>query len=528
MSQLEPSTTIRLFSGIRLNNKYHDTIYFSSLSNQNSFFSNPTFILTNQSYQRVSIGKLRINLSYEQVSNCNYLSFQNSAFSDKWIYCFITDISYISNNVCEIIYEIDVLQTYMFDITIPPCFVEREISATDNMYEHLETETIEYGPIVGASIRESNDGTGALAHNYFEDYVAMVFLTNEEPGIGNVWNTITPGLQLSGVINGFYIYIFDISTAGNISHLYSVLENIQKGDGTSEDSNNSIIDIRLFPKDLIFTPASLGYLKSITIEIEKPTKIQNSYVPRNKKLLQYPYTYLTLTDGILTNDFNFEFFSSNKAYFTLTGVPGATNPSVVCSAGKYKTDATALSNPLYNMTIQDFPKLSYLYDTYQDYIKSGGFKKDLANGIISSGGLIASAFTGNVAGAVGGTMGLLNSINNFTVANSAASQAKGSTSADTLYATGKKQFYFITNQITEEYARIIDDYFDRYGYVCRRIKQPNISSRPSWNYTKTNGCNVYGNVPNIYLDKIANIYDAGITYWKNGNLVGNYSQNNRI
>mgnify|MGYP003503747169 CR=1 FL=1 len=528
MSQLEPSTTIRLFSGIRLNNKYHDTIYFSSLSNQNSFFSNPTFILTNQSYQRVSIGKLRINLSYEQVSNCNYLSFQNSAFSDKWIYCFITDISYISNNVCEIIYEIDVLQTYMFDITIPPCFVEREISETDAMYEHLETETIEYGPIVGASIRESNDGTGALGHNYFEDYVAMVFLTNEEPDIGNVWNTITPGLQLSGVINGFYIYIFDISTAGNISHLYSVLENIQKGDGTSEDSNNSIIDIRLFPKDLIFTPASLGYLKSITIEIEKPTKIQNSYVPRNKKLLQYPYTYLTLTDGILTNDFNFEFFSSNKAYFTLTGVPGATNPSVVCSAGKYKTDATALSNPLYNMTIQDFPKLSYLYDTYQDYIKSGGFKKDLANGIISSGGLIASAFTGNVAGAVGGTMGLLNSINNFTVANSAASQAKGSTSADTLYATGKKQFYFITNQITEEYARIIDDYFDRYGYVCRRIKQPNISSRPSWNYTKTNGCNVYGNVPNIYLDKIANIYDAGITYWKNGNLVGNYSQNNKV
>ena len=85
MSQLEPSTTIRLFKNIRLNNKYHDTIYFSSLANQNSFFSNPTFILTNQSYQRVSIGKLRINLSYEQVSNCNYLSFQNSAFSDKWI-----------------------------------------------------------------------------------------------------------------------------------------------------------------------------------------------------------------------------------------------------------------------------------------------------------------------------------------------------------------------------------------------------------------------------------------------------------
>lgn len=136
------------------------------------------------------------------------------------------------------------------------------------------------------------------------------------------------------------------------------------------------------------------------------------------------------------------------------------------------------------MTIQDFPKLSYLYDTFQDYIKNGGFTKDLANGLISSGGLIASAITGNVTGAVGGTMGLLNSINNFTVANSAASQAKGTTSADTLYATGKKQFYFITNQITEEYARILDDYFDRYGYVCRRIKQPNISSRPSWNYTK--------------------------------------------
>lgn len=533
MSQLEPSTTIRLFSGIRLNNKYHDTIYFSSLANQKSFFSYPTFTLTNQSYQRVSVGKLRINLSYEQVSTCNYLSFQNSAFSDKWIYCFITDISYISNNVCEIIYEIDVLQTYMFDITIPPCFVEREISETDYMYEHLETESVEYGPIVEVAIRESDDGSGGIfPHNYFNDYVAMVFLTDEEQvGIlDNAFNHIGPGFYFSGVLNGYHIYLFDLTVSGGTSSLYHALESIQKAD----DSNNTIIDVRLFPKDFIHPIPLMGQLQSKVIKIEKPTKIQDSrldggYVPRNKKLLQYPYTYLTLTDGILTNDFRFEFFYSDKAYFTLTGVPGATNPGVVCSAGKYKNaDTNALSNPLYNMTIQDFPKAGYLYDTFQDYIKNGGFTKDLANGLISSGSLLASAVSENPVGAVGGTMGLLNSINNFTVANSAASQAKGTTSADTLFATGKKQFYFITNQITQEYAIILDNYFDRYGYVCRRIKEPNISSRPSWNYTKTNGCNVYGNVPSIYLNKIANIYDAGITYWKNGKKVGDYTQNNRV
>ena len=523
MSQLEPSTTIRLFSGIRLNNKYHDTIYFSSIENQNSYFSQPEFTLTNQSYQRVSVGKLRINLSYEQVSTCNYLSFQNSAFSNKWIYCFITDISYISNNVCEIIYEIDVLQTYMFDIYIPPCFVERETSETDDLYEHLETESVEYGPIIEKKVRESDDGKASQPHNYFKDYVAMVILTDEEGG--GILDYIPPGNYFSGVLNGYHIYIFDLTNGA--SNLYNALKRIQEAD----DSNNTIIDVRLFPKDFIAAMPSMGYKATQVITIEKPEFIYGkggyAYAPRNKKLLQYPYNYLTLTDGILTNDFRFEFFRTDKAYFTLTGIPGATNPSVVCSAGKYKTYTNAVSNPLYNMTIQDFPKAGYTYDTFQDYIKNGGFTKDLENGLISSGNLIASAITENPVGAVGGTMGLLNSINNFTVANSAASQAKGSTSADTLFATGKKQFYFITYQITVEYAEILDDYFDRYGYVCRRIKEPNIKSRPSWNYTKTNGCNVYGNVPNIYLNKIANIYDAGITYWKNGNRVGDYSQSNK-
>jgi hypothetical protein len=75
---------------------------------------------------------------------------------------------------------------------------------------------------------------------------------------------------------------------------------------------------------------------------------------------------------------------------------------------------------------------------------------------------------------------------------------------------------------------MIDDFFTMYGYAVRRCKIPNRSSRPHWNYVKTIGCCITGSVPADDMRKICSIYDAGITFWKNGNEVGNYSLNNSL
>ena len=76
-----------------------------------------------------------------------------------------------------------------------------------------------------------------------------------------------------------------------------------------------------------------------------------------------------------------------------------------------------------------------------------------------------------------------------------------------------------------------------YGYQTNRVKIPNINAREHYTYVKTCGCNIVsgkenendvivGGLPTDDLHKIVSIYDNGITFWKNGNNIGNYSLDN--
>ena len=106
-------------------------------------------------------------------------------------------------------------------------------------------------------------------------------------------------------------------------------------------------------------------------------------------------------------------------------------------------------------------------------------------------------------------------------------QARGRTQTESLLAgTGRYGFTFYTLSIKAENARIIDDYFTRYGYACRKIKQPNRKVRPHWTYTKTIGCTISGELPADDIAKICSIFDNGITYWTNGSIIGDYSPDN--
>lgn len=78
--------------------------------------------------------------------------------------------------------------------------------------------------------------------------------------------------------------------------------------------------------------------------------------------------------------------------------------------------------------------------------------------------------------------------------------------------------------LNSEYAKIIDDYFTVYGYACKQVKVPNISSRPRWNYVKTIGCIIHGDMPSDVNNELSQLFDNGITFWKYRDDidVGNY------
>ena len=49
------------------------------------------------------------------------------------------------------------------------------------------------------------------------------------------------------------------------------------------------------------------------------------------------------------------------------------------------------------------------------------------------------------------------------------------------------------------------------------------TGRQYWNFVQTKGAIIAGNMPSSSKEAIARIFDGGITFWHNGDNVGNYA-----
>jgi hypothetical protein len=67
-----------------------------------------------------------------------------------------------------------------------------------------------------------------------------------------------------------------------------------------------------------------------------------------------------------------------------------------------------------------------------------------------------------------------------------------------------------------------------FGYKVNEVKIPNTEGRTNWNYVKTIDCNFEGDIPQMYLNKIKEIFNNGITLWHNASTFLDYSQSNTI
>lgn len=165
---IQPNSTIYIYHGIPLDNTYTDTIYFSTEQAQQNFFLSDRYnhiLFTQQSYVRQNKNRVRLDIPYDSIYNYNYMSFRNTAYGTKWFYAFITDITYINNNCTEIEFEIDVMQTWLFEVTLDPCLVEREHTATDVPGENLALEPVDLGMIVCNQTLETE---------FFDSYHAVI------------------------------------------------------------------------------------------------------------------------------------------------------------------------------------------------------------------------------------------------------------------------------------------------------------------------------------------------------------------
>lgn len=119
-------STLYLLRNVPLDRKYEHTIDFASLSAQSQFFDNliADTMIPKDDYSYIrETEQINVYASKDDIADCNYLYYNNG---DKRYYAFITSKEYVSTSCTAITFEIDVMQTFMFDYSIGESFIERE------------------------------------------------------------------------------------------------------------------------------------------------------------------------------------------------------------------------------------------------------------------------------------------------------------------------------------------------------------------------------------------------------------------
>lgn len=488
---MTPITSVKVLSNVPLDNTYKDVLKFNSTSEQISYFTGKT----KKTY--TDLAPIRMQNSIKLPSNadflydCNYIMFQNSNFSNKWFYAFITEINYINPNMSEVNFEIDVYQTWQFDITVKPSLVLREHILNDTLGANLVTENLDLG-----YYREETAQTTGLMGSYY--VVVATSWLGEDTVSGDV---------KGGIYSGLKYIAYDVSDKEQIKLLNNFLDLMTKA-----NKSDAIVSLFMIPK-AFYSENELPVMKRF--EATMNTSKIGSYTPKNKKLLAYPYNFLYVHSSDGANAiYKYEYFQSTSTCAFVLNCAMSCNPEIVLEPIAYQRQQFNVDESL---AISGFPQCAYTIDSFRAYLAQ------TATG--TAIGLLGNASTMSI-NPVSGALGMASALNGVVQASMKPPMVKGSQGNSTMVGMREKDFYFINKHISEEYAKIIDDYFSMYGYATNEVKVPNMNSRPFWNYVQTKDAKIVGSVPFNDMTKIKEIFNNGVTFW-HGDWVGDYGRDNR-
>ena len=696
-------TRVDLFDNVPLEFGSQHTILFDTKTQQDSYFNSKikqSGTFTNISYQRHRAGKMRLQASISLLGTTNYLRFVNPTFDNKEFYAFILDIEYINNSTIEITYAIDPLQTWMFDYTVNPCYIDREHAETDNVGDNRVNEGLDTGAYVQAGLEEINPWGTTTSDTSF--YVIATQGPNGEQGVtydfnvyaafycvncqsitdlntlltsymNGVTGSLEPILSISQYPSSFYNsnasgspktapvtyqllhdqtigfgpfvltdpvgYTIPIGTPyyldpeftqyvinstevyyGKMFETGVVVFNspdtwyVPSGAKYYSDSAltqlvGTVSNYELagtYENGVVYFTKTVGievtsyYVSSADCWIAKffcdiedcDAGGMSLYTPKNNKLYCYPYNYMVFEspDGSSTT-LRFEDFKDHNVHEFMEEMALFPYAESMCAPMDYETVTNQynLQNALFS---KGYPTVGLATDAYSAWWAQNKYSMSLIKAAIDTADAVgtaaqdvmasqpkaelpenanlfdkilggiqsgANALTGAIGGVIGGAKA---GINNFTDAvkdtGLLASGVQGFTLArapetiaskmlamyaheavpssivtkanapSLLTSLGMLNYRIYYIKIRPEYAQMIDNYFSCYGYAVKQVKRPNIKSRTEWNYIKTTGCTISGNVPGDVESTICALYDAGITFWHNPNHMYRYDLDNPI
>lgn len=558
-----PSTTVRVCQSIPLDNTYTDTILFTSKSAQESYFASKTKkTYSGLTYQRLASNSSTWAIFLEDVADyfydCNYLCFQNGGFGNKWLYAFISDILYINENCTAITFEIDVMQTWLFDFEIKKSFIERMHVADDTISRNLVEEDLnfmqryEYYYVENSRLFEGStrplDTDGEFDDRIIYDSIILV-ATSEDV---DEEDEVLEGGLIQNTYQGLKYIGFNANDLG-VGYCNAWLKRMNEG-----GKAGAINSISMVPSaGLTYSSGGNGKLN---INIEDPngnvgekeylinySTLDDDYIPKNNKLFCWPYHFFSITtlDG-QSYDYKYEDIIESDP------VPGTSTMKFKFKFA-FGTDPTYFMYPSYYMKcnnnydygikLSGFPKCNWNFGVWENYYAQQDTNITLsmiasmlgagsagagtaAQGLTSKAGAGVSTAVGMLQAGIGAVQAGLSTFGGLSVVKSQPDQSKGANNVGGVnYNMETMDFWIIHKRLHWGYVVKIDDYFTKFGYRVNSTGVPNLHTRKYWNYLKLDQPSVTGNMPVGDMRMIKQILSNGITFWHTTD-VGNYDLNN--
>lgn len=529
----QPSTEVRIGS-VPWNPSYKHVRWYAdktAQANGIASFMDASKTIATYTYQRLD-GSIDVEGNPEEYYGFNYVMFQNANFGNKWFYAFVTNVSYKNASTVNLKLELDYVQSYMFDYTIKPCFVEREHVDSDGIGEHVKDEGIDPG--------ELKCTYSAIDNDEMDCY--MVVASAVEPLKDGTYVN-NGGDQYMGVTSGTSLSVF--LTVDQFKSFMQALSDNGQQDAVSQ--------VYMCPRaaipNIVAKSNGWGYWVDASSPTPSDEKNYNlgfttldGYSPKNNKMYCFPFEYAEVTNFTgASQQLRLEFFGT-PGVVSLQRTGGCdANSRLAYIPTNYNGVNRFVEGAVY---LDKYPTCNWVYQAFANMLGAsevntpwGSFnslsQSPYVNSFIdSTQNIIGSALNMDIQGmlnsAVNGAQDLTNTFANFSKASRTPNTSRGGTNSTTAlvnygaYTMGIRKY-----TCRAEIARQIDDFLSVYGYNVSIVKTPNITGRRSWNYVKTVSANMGGNVPASYLRAFNRVLDSGVTFW-HADDVGNYSLDNSI
>ena len=566
-------SNIQLLANIPFREDYKHTRYFSTRSEQNEWFSGRTVVhaMTQANYQRIE-GKymVRVNKHIDDLWQVNYLRFQNSQYSNKWFYAFVTKMEYENKMNTRVYFEVDVFQTWFLDTTFQPSYVVREHRPQFNSDGTPVINTVEEGIDYGSeyditSIKQVRPSSGVM---FLVIVCKSLMHGTDAKKITPIKNGIPQPLS-------FYIHPFlaDGTVPSSNFEGLSPINTVLKGIYSQDDAVNNVVALYVteyIGEDIVsegdsglsltfnesrFSKASIAddqsenfttvYVSDLPAYTTKriafsDDKYKDLASVTETKLLMYPYACIELTDfkGV-SQTYKLEYLDEEGITLNVMGSLGTSN-KVSYGLPFYNTtldgtgdpDKMSLQNAIISNSANDIPILNDYLSAYlqgnrnslsvqQRSIEFNGAMN--AIGTVTGGGGAGNIVQGLASG-LGNTQLQLEGLQakKADIANTPPSLGKQGSNTYFETGNGYNGLYVITKQIKPEYRRKLRAYFNMFGYKYNEVKVPNLKTRQYWNYVQTMSCVLKGTLPQEEHVRLQKVFDDGITLWHTDDI-GNYN-----